>query len=266
MIMLSTRSLPSSPIPIGYMGENDSRRIGFDFSDWIGRHGPGFLSLFVQRPMEAKAYPAELTIADGVAIWKPSRYDTEKSGWGEIQYVYVVDNVVAKTQKFRIYVKQSLCMHHLPPDPWQKWAEEILAAAESISAASESIVVHGPIIQNGTWWLWDSETNEYVDTEIATSGDYEQLTNLPSINGVQLIGNLTLEQLGLTAGAGFDTYIHNQPTASAEWTINHHLGRYPSVTVIDSGGSVVVGDVQYVDKCTIIVRFQSAFSGKAYLN
>lgn len=58
----------------------------------------------------------------------------------------------------------------------------------------------------------------------------------------------------------------NQSTASAFWTINHNLNKYPSVIVIDSVGDEIEGDVSYVNKNTITITFSAAFSGKAYLN
>lgn len=63
-----------------------------------------------------------------------------------------------------------------------------------------------------------------------------------------------------------NTYVHNQTVASAVWTIHHNLHRYPSVTVVDSAGSVVIGDVSYLTDETIVLYFQGAFSGIAYLN
>ncbi len=61
-------------------------------------------------------------------------------------------------------------------------------------------------------------------------------------------------------------YIHTQGTASNTWTINHNLEKYPSVMVVDSAGSVVIGDVNYQTINQIIVYFSGTFSGKAYLN
>tara|TARA_B110000495_G_scaffold189029_1_gene189756 strand:- start:179 stop:346 length:168 start_codon:yes stop_codon:yes gene_type:complete len=50
------------------------------------------------------------------------------------------------------------------------------------------------------------------------------------------------------------------------WTINHTLGKYPSVSVVDSANSIVTGEVTYLSKYKITVTFTSGFSGKAYLN
>jgi hypothetical protein len=66
--------------------------------------------------------------------------------------------------------------------------------------------------------------------------------------------------------AGSNTYIHNQMVASAEWIITHALGAYPSVTIVDSAGSVVVGDASYISTQELRVSFNSAFAGLAYLN
>lgn len=63
-----------------------------------------------------------------------------------------------------------------------------------------------------------------------------------------------------------DTYIHVQNQASDCWFIEHKLKKYPSVTIVDTAGTVVVGDVLYVDNNNIICTFTHPFSGTAYLN
>lgn len=61
-------------------------------------------------------------------------------------------------------------------------------------------------------------------------------------------------------------YVHYQTAVSSTWTITHNLGKYPSVTVVDSGGNVIIGDVKYVSENEVKISFTSAFSGTAYLN
>lgn len=63
-----------------------------------------------------------------------------------------------------------------------------------------------------------------------------------------------------------DSYTHIQGEASDVWMIEHNMGRYPSVTVVDSAGSAVFGDVTYANENQLTVTFSVAFSGKAYLN
>lgn len=62
------------------------------------------------------------------------------------------------------------------------------------------------------------------------------------------------------------SYIHTQPSASAEWFINHGLNKMPSVTVKDSAGNTVIGDIEYIDSDNLKIKFSGAFSGRAYLN
>lgn len=74
------------------------------------------------------------------------------------------------------------------------------------------------------------------------------------------------EIVDLVAAQARATYTHNQMTASTVWEIEHNLHKRPSVTVIDSGESVVMGDVTYVSDNKLIIIFSAPFSGKAYLN
>lgn len=62
------------------------------------------------------------------------------------------------------------------------------------------------------------------------------------------------------------TFIKAQNIPAISWTITHNLDKYPSVTVVDSAGSVVYGDIQYISRDEIKVTFSGAFSGTAYLN
>lgn len=60
-------------------------------------------------------------------------------------------------------------------------------------------------------------------------------------------------------------HIFTQGSASATWSINHSLGGYPSVTVVNSTGTVVVGTVTYISTSEIQIDFTAPFSGTAYL-
>lgn len=77
-------------------------------------------------------------------------------------------------------------------------------------------------------------------------------------------------ELGATGPTGLLPrvgYVHTQGTPAAVWTIDHGLPFYPNVTVVDSSGSTVVGDITYADTPSpIILTFSAAFSGTAYLS
>ena len=74
--------------------------------------------------------------------------------------------------------------------------------------------------------------------------------------------------VGDSAGGGSEasTYTYTQEMPSDIWMIRHNLGRMPSVSVVDSAGSVVYGNVDYIDSNSVRVTFSGEFSGKAYLN
>jgi hypothetical protein len=61
-------------------------------------------------------------------------------------------------------------------------------------------------------------------------------------------------------------FAYTQQTPSATWTIAHNLNFHPNVTIVDSAGTIVEGEMTYVDQNNMILHFQSAFSGNAYLS
>lgn len=63
-----------------------------------------------------------------------------------------------------------------------------------------------------------------------------------------------------------ERYVHVQNEASSIWIVDHQMGRYPSVTVVDSAGTMVFGEVVYDNENQVTITFTAAFSGKAYLN
>ncbi len=67
-------------------------------------------------------------------------------------------------------------------------------------------------------------------------------------------------------GTGDANFMHEQSPASDLWTITHNMNKYPSVTVIDSGGDEVEGDLVYVSLNVVQITYSSAFAGRAYLN
>jgi hypothetical protein len=84
----------------------------------------------------------------------------------------------------------------------------------------------------------------------------------PSNGPVVNVNEITVGGINQPAVA----YHHTQSIASATWTINHNLGWYPNLTVQDSSGSVVEGEIAYTSSNTLTVTFTGAFSGDAYLS
>ena len=65
---------------------------------------------------------------------------------------------------------------------------------------------------------------------------------------------------------GTPTFEFDQNLAATTWDITHNLGKFPSITVIDTGNTVVTGEYNYVTNNRVILTFSAAFAGKAYLN
>ena len=81
--------------------------------------------------------------------------------------------------------------------------------------------------------------------------------------------NVSLATIGLQgpAGPGADLhYTHTQSIASATWNVVHNLGKFPSVSVVDSAGNMWVSDVHYINANSLTISFAAAFGGVAYIN
>lgn len=61
-------------------------------------------------------------------------------------------------------------------------------------------------------------------------------------------------------------FMYEQRVASNVWVIEHNLNKYPSVTIVDSAGTVIIGQVIYVDSDTIVVTFNIKLTGTVFLN
>lgn len=110
----------------------------------------------------------------------------------------------------------------------------------------------------------ENSTNppETASIEVHTNGELTLGCNSFNLQA----SNTNLQDYVITEGTGDKTYVHTQSVPSDTWEITHNLGKYPSVSVIDSAGTQVQGEVTYssINKATI--KFSVAFSGKATLN
>lgn len=75
-----------------------------------------------------------------------------------------------------------------------------------------------------------------------------------------------LELVEVVQQGGADaTYVHTQAVLAATWTVNHNLGKYPSVTVTMGGVEVETG-VTYLDTNTLQVLLNSPAIGQVFCN
>jgi copper chaperone CopZ len=70
-----------------------------------------------------------------------------------------------------------------------------------------------------------------------------------------------------TPGGGSATVTFEQQVASDHWIVTHTWpGGFPSVTIVDTSGNTVEGDVIYTSATQIDLFFTVPFSGYVYLN
>jgi len=105
--------------------------------------------------------------------------------------------------------------------------------------------------------------DRWNDLEILGAGpasgvSYDNSTSGLSATNVQVA-------IDVLSGTKATYYEHDQQVASNEWTITHNLGKMPSVTVIDSADTIVIGDTEFLTNNQLKISFTGAFTGKAYL-
>jgi hypothetical protein len=84
--------------------------------------------------------------------------------------------------------------------------------------------------------------------------------------GTQTISIASGRALGPADIPQLVSFQHIQSAASDTWEIEHNLGFFPNVTVIDSGGNMVEANVTYTNTATLTITLSSAISGVAYLS
>lgn len=63
-----------------------------------------------------------------------------------------------------------------------------------------------------------------------------------------------------------DTFVYEQGIASDVWVITHNLNKHPSITLVDSAGTVFKAKEEYNSANQVTVYLNGATTGKAYLN
>ena len=114
--------------------------------------------------------------------------------------------------------------------------------------------------------------------EISTFGHYtiDSYTdngNFYTLNLTNLKGEGALEDKAVydfavftLSSQGVPTFVFTQGVAATTWNIQHNLGKFPSVSVINNNNVVINGEVIYIDNNNVQLNFSAGFTGKAYLN
>lgn len=104
--------------------------------------------------------------------------------------------------------------------------------------------------------------NARIDSEVeALNTEIDK--KVETITGSDLID---VQRTGSAVTLTSKTFVFEQGLASNEWVINHNLNKYPSITLVDSAGTIFIGQVVYNDFDNCTVKINGATKGKAYLN
>lgn len=66
--------------------------------------------------------------------------------------------------------------------------------------------------------------------------------------------------------SGSDKNYFQNFTSTDDVLVNHNLAKYPAVSVLDSAGSEVIGEVEYISINSLRVLFSAPFSGSITVN
>ena len=127
-------------IIIGEVGENLAESCTIDYSAWVEEYGEGNLRIRAIREGDAEPYPVtNVTTENGVATWIFTDADTAIKGYGEIQILYYVEDVLVKSRVWRTYTHRSLSTSSEEvPDPYQDWLSEVERIGSQIEEDAES--------------------------------------------------------------------------------------------------------------------------------
>lgn len=132
-------------LDIGRQGENLARQIIFDLSDWMAEYGPGVAELIYQRPGDAAPYPVAAVREGDTLLWTPTVTDTamastRETGSGHCELRWYVDDLLAKSQKWRIWVEEAMDTpsETVPPEPEQGWLDQIIAVGAAAKASADA--------------------------------------------------------------------------------------------------------------------------------
>tara|TARA_R110000772_G_scaffold31208_2_gene77088 strand:- start:127 stop:846 length:720 start_codon:yes stop_codon:yes gene_type:complete len=116
--------------------------------------------------------------------------------------------------------------------------------------------------------------NNFGRYKVSSISDYSKDTNFLEVtldvtasNGVFAIdGYYIFSEFQNPSTSGDASFTYSQAVAEDTWNIQHNMGKFPSITVIDTANTVVTGQYTYIDNNNVTLTFSAAFAGKAYLN
>lgn len=218
--------------------------------------------------------------------WLKANYSTDTaitcradvSGDLQDRYITIYSNYDAA--KYAVYFQiTASTVLATPPTYDGVIAVDVTASGSGSTSSQVSTALHASLNAHSDFTSTrSSETGVVTLQDVMTSkdvSDYNTGFNF-SISKTEIInemlitdstGEMKWTPYAPLMGASSDkNYVHNQNVSSTVWVVTHNLGKYASVSVVDSAGTVVIGQVDYNSLNEITLTFKASFSGKAYFN
>ena len=107
----------------------------------------------------------------------------------------------------------------------------------------------------------------YTLTASTSVGSSVYDMELTYVTGSSTIEALQYYSIQIDEVEGFDSHFEFvQGVPAATWDITHNLDKFPSITVVDTANTTVMGSYEYITKDRVILSFSTPFAGKAFLN
>lgn len=113
-----------------------------------------------------------------------------------------------------------------------------------------------------------ADPTNYMEGIVTISGTTMTMT-CDSFGGSSFFANWSIHLAGDKGSTGTNggSYVHYQSSAASLWTVTHNLGYFVGgISIIDSGETVVMGDITHTSINEFTVSFSTSFSGKVYVS
>lgn len=174
----------NSLISIGYRGENETRQIVFDISEWIKLYGKGNVALIHKRCGDESPYPCVVKVVENEAIWTITDSDVDKPGVGECELMYLIGGRIAKSDIWQTYTHKSLSdASSEVPEPEQSWVDMVIQACAGAGGGGE--VVSDEQIREAVY-KYMQENPVYVEETDPTIYPWAKNPKKPSYNAAEV--------------------------------------------------------------------------------
>ncbi len=122
---------------LGRQGENDTRQVQIDCSEWLTQLPGCELMIAAKRSGEDVLYLPTVSAADGVITWQALSQDTLKAGYGQAEVRAMLNGKIRKSKIFRTLVDRALDGPEGSAGVLPDWVDEVRGAVSEAERAAQ---------------------------------------------------------------------------------------------------------------------------------